>query len=535
MRVVSHRRARRLPVGALALALLASGACQGGKAGHSDEKQAEPTPAEPSSDDQAPLRDSPTSLDLGSGPIRNPLNLYDIGIAGAPAPSTVGKIDQVVVTVQDLESRSVGAFSRISERLYAAEDDGYRWLVEHTALTRQAEKAGQELLPFLQAQFDQLPSPTMAELDELLAGLPLADMPEAERVRAARSLWRIERWTQRRHELVLAGRTGLKFERLRRRISTPDYADPATVVARIGDRDITRDELRRLSGYKAEMARREYYRILKMQFDEYVDEFLLTREADHLSITVDALLAHEAESMPVADKAAVDKYLKDNPEYAKDPQGRERARDNLRRLREIDAKANLLKRLHEESQIVFFLKEPQFAAYPIEVPWPRFHGPADAPHTVIAFHSLGCDRCTRGARLLLTILEAGKGQYRLEAGDYFEDGQLGAYRGALALRCAPDAKRDDLLRALAASFGHGQIDELVDKATALGIDRESFLECLQADRYLPGILENIAMAKRLGLERNILGIFANGVRIGDLGDPAKVLDHLNTVFTGAAN
>src|SRR5690606_7188799 len=77
-----------------------------------------------------PLRAEPTKLDLGQAPIRNPLNLYDIEIAGSPDYETVGTIDGVRVTTQDLESQSVGAFGRIAERLYQARDQGWRWLIE---------------------------------------------------------------------------------------------------------------------------------------------------------------------------------------------------------------------------------------------------------------------------------------------------------------------------------------------------------------------------------------------------------------------
>ena len=69
------------------------------------------------SDPPGPLREAPTKLDLGRSPIRNPLNLYDMGIAGSPNWETAGTVDGAPITMRDLESQSIGVFSRIAQRV----------------------------------------------------------------------------------------------------------------------------------------------------------------------------------------------------------------------------------------------------------------------------------------------------------------------------------------------------------------------------------------------------------------------------------
>jgi hypothetical protein len=220
-------------------------------------------------------------------------------------------------------------------------------------------------------------------------------------------------------------------------------------------------------------------------------------------------------------------YLAENPEYASHPEGRERARDNLRRLRIIQAREALEQRLRSTADIRFLLVEPDFGRFPVEVPGPRWHGSPQAGDVVVAFHGLGCETCTRGSRLLLSILSARPGKIKLLAGDYFTPGQLDSYRGALALHCAPPDRRDALLELLVADFGTGEIGGLVSRAERVGIEVERFRACLLRDQLLPLIIENLAMARRLGLERNVPGLFVNGVRIGELKDLDKVLEQID--------
>lgn len=534
----SHPAAAGLAV-AITLATLSGCQCNRASSTREDTPSAtapgaarasEPAPA-------LPQRADATKLDLGQAPLQNPLNLYDVEITGSPDYETAGTIDGVRVTMQDLEAQSVGAFGRIAERLYAAREQGWRWLIERVALDEQARAAGAPLIPFLLAEYARLPAPAAADLAAIEAQVGLAAMDETERRAAATSLWRLDAWQRRRAELILAGRAKAPFERVRRQISAPEYADPNTVIAHLQGEPVTRAELRVLAGYQATLARHEYWRIAKMQFDKYVDAFLIAREAEHLGVGEAEVERLEVERMPPPTDAEVRAYMAENPEYAQDPQGLERARDNLRRLREINARQALLDRLRAASVIQFYLQEPAFERFPVEVPAPRWHGAREAPDVVVAFHAVGCPMCTRGSQLLLSVLEARAGKLKLLAGDYFESGssaqagaQIDPYRGALALHCAPPDKRDALLERLTRSFGDAKIATLVGHAEALGIDAAAFRACMESDRFLPLIVENLAMAERLGLERSIPGIFVNGVRVGDLKDLDGVLKQIDAAL-----
>ncbi|GAB4518819.1 MAG: hypothetical protein Tsb0020_37340 [Haliangiales bacterium] len=477
------------------------------------------------------LRADPNQLDIGQTPIRNPLNLYDVGLEGAPSYEVVGTIDGEPVTMRHLEAQSVGAFARIAERIYLARERGWRWLIERVSLETHARAAKMPLIPFLLADYARLPAPSAVQLSSVGAQLVRAELSPDERRAAQRTLWRLSAWRARRSELVNAGRAELQFERIRQRISDPSYDRPDTPVARLDGEPITRADLRALAGYQAGLARHEYWRIAKRQFENYVDRYLIARESQATGLSDEQLTARYIDKQPAISAADVRAFIADNPEYAADPAGDERARENLRRLREVRGRDQLRAELRAGAEVRFLLTEPEFASMRLEVPAPRWHGPPSAEHVLVAFHAVGCRNCERGSALLQSIMRARPGQLRILAGDYFEADQLDSYRGALALHCAPPEARDALLAALTSEFGSAEIAWLTAHARDhAGIDDPRFQACLSGDQLLPLIVENVAMAERLGLRDNIPGLFAAGVRIGDLSDLDSVLAQIDAAL-----
>ncbi len=464
-------------------------------------------------------------------PARDPLNLIDLELPGATDPTTVGHIGTRPVSIAALEKHSVKAFTRICKRLFAARDRGYQWRVERQALSRLAAQARLPRLAFLQRQFARMPAPTPQELEAILASNRLDHLPEGEQQHAARSLWRIRRWLETRAGLVLRGLQGMTHSRQYPTPRTPADGSPKVTVWRVGGTAIPRRERRRLAGFQAELARNEYYRIAKLQFPMYVREQLRLREAKRLGLDVPGLLAREVKRQPAVTVAAVNAFLKREPAYQKHPKGRARARGVLERLRSIAADKALDARLRQATTVTFQLTEPSVGGFRIDVPSPRFIGPKQAAHELVVYHGLACRNCQRGSTLLLRIVSHFGKRLHVRAGDYFTRGRLASYRGALALRCAPTpAQQQALFEALVASFGTGEIGALVKTAQGVGIPATPYRACLEADRYLPAIVEDVLVAERLGLERNIPGLFANGVRIGKLRSLKAVIQQIQKAF-----
>lgn len=474
------------------------------------------------------LPDAPVALDLGRPPIINPLNLRDLAIPGATSVAEVGSIDGVAVSIDELDARSGKPFSRIGERIYDARDAAWRWLLERTALERLAAADHLDLPSLLRREYARLPAPPAAELDGLLAAGAIAELPAAERRSAAVALWRVRHWEILRSLLVQRGLAGVAYGRLQLMLIAPGIERPETVVARIGGRDVTRAELHRLASYEEPLAQDEYVHVAELQFAERTSELLLQREAKQRRITVAVLEARALAAAPPLRDADVRAFVRDNPAYARDPQGHTRAVAVVENLRQVHAHEQLLARLRAGAHIVFSLRRPGFDRLRPEMVAPLRHG--SGPATLTALHGLGCDNCARGTRLVIGIAAAHP-QLRVESGEYFSRERLGSYRAALAVRCADEqGKAWELMVALARDFRRGLVDELTAEARPLGLDERRFRRCLDEDRALPIIFENVALAERLGLERNVPALFVNGTRLDDLADPTRLQEHVTAAL-----
>lgn len=480
---------------------------------------------------RAPLPAEPVALDLGRPPIINPLNLRDLGIPGARGIATVGAIDGEEIAIDRLDERSGRPFTRVGQRIYDAREAGWRWLLERTALTRLARSAGVDLPSLLEREWAALPAPSDAELAD--ASSPIRELPEAERKLAARSLWRIRKWAVARSLLVQQGLAGVSYGRLQLMLIAPGIDKPETPVAKLDGRDVTRAELRRLAGYQEQLAAVEYVHIARLQFDAYAGDHLVAREAARQHVTVAELEARELKRLGPPSPAEVDQFVRENPPYAAAPDGRAKARETLADIRPVKARESLRARLRSAAKVEFFLSTPPFAPAKLELVAPLSVGDAHAPAVLTALHGLGCDNCARGTKLIFELLAAFP-QLRLESAEYFSRDRLGSYRAALAVRCAADAgKAGELMTALVSGFRAGLVGELAELGRAHGLG-DAFRRCLEEDRHLPIIFENLALAERVGLERNVPGLFVNGIRLDDLTDPVKLRAHVEEALRGSS-
>ena len=478
-----------------------------------------------------PLPEAPIETPTGPPVLINPLNLWEMMLEGSPSADAVGAIDGKPITTHQLDQLSGGAVTRIGDRVYDARDVAWKWLVERTALDRAAQKYKLDRAGLLRAAWAQVPAPTEADVDRMVAKLPPGEFAGEERRHAARSLLRMEKWAVVRSLLVKRGLEGLRFQRYSLLLIDPKFAPPSTEVAEVGERKLTRAELSQLAGFGEQLARLEYWHLARDRFDEMVGQLLLAREAQRLGTTTAELDKRARASAKDATPDEVEAFLREAPQYAADPQGRLSAREIIKRRHESALVQAEIARLRSQARVEFYLREPQFRPVVVRPVLPFVHGNRGTP-ALIALHGWGCDACRRGSELLFRIADAFKDRLHVEAGEYYVSHQLGSYRVALAARCADEQGKawETELRVLAQKVTPTTA-ELMTLAGELGLDDKRFAACLNDEHPLPIILENLALADRLGLSRGIPGLFVHGVRLDDLADPGLVEQHVREAIS----
>lgn len=458
-------------------------------------------------------------LDLGQQPIVNPLNLWEMMIDGSPDYQTVGTVGTEKITTEQLDEANQQLFTRIGMHMYDARDEGWRWLLESEGLAREAARRGLDVPTLLARAYASLPAPPAGEIKGIEASKLVHEIPVGGRHQAAITLWRWHAWARMRSGLIARGLKGVRRERAQLFLVSPKFASPQTHVGIIGDHKITRQMLHLAAGYKEQTGRLDYFHAAENRFKAFTDDLLLQRAADAKHESQDALLAAEYAQLKKPSKADVAHWISEHPEYASVP---ERAADAVRTLREAAARDAFIARLADEAGgVTFLLKEPPIDRVPPDELAPFVAGNPKAAHTLAVMGCIGGPTCARGARLVVGISLDQPDAYRIELGDSFSTADPVQIRHAIALRCAAAQDRAwPMFVSLARAQTRGLTDELVARAKEAGADPRAMTACMEADRYLPQVYEDVRRGQVLGLQQNVLGVWFDGHRLEHLDTPA---------------
>ncbi len=128
-------------------------------------------------------------------------------------------------------------------------------------------------------------------------------------------------------------------------------------------------------------------------------------------------------------------------------------------------------------------------------------GPSNAPITIILFSDFEYPYCQRAQRAVSQLLQQYKGQIRFVYHDFPLEGiHPHAFQAAIAARCAREQGRfwemhDKLFEnqyALATN-------DLLRYASELGLDLERFRSCMDSERYVEAVKQDIAIGQEFGV------------------------------------
>lgn len=139
-------------------------------------------------------------------------------------------------------------------------------------------------------------------------------------------------------------------------------------------------------------------------------------------------------------------------------------------------------------------------------------GPEDAPVHIVEFSNFPCPFCGELAATLEQVAEEYGDDVRIEYRHFPIGNQPQGHRAARAAYCAGEqgefwAMHDELFKHAPA---HGP-QQLERYAAKIGLDQEAFGECLESDRAEGRVDQDVAAARRLGIEGTPT-FFINGQR-----------------------
>ncbi len=291
------------------------------------------------------------------------------------------------------------------------------------------------------------------------------------------------------------------------------------VVAKIGDQEITWQQLDDKAAARLVRLRVQAYEMRKQALDEMIDTQLMEAEATKRGVTLE-----ELEKAEVADKVTeptdeeAKEYFDKNP-----PRGqvdferiKPRVKAYMKRQQEQELRTAFIATLREAASVEVFMEPLRFDVDHGEGN-PTYGDVENAPVVIVEFSEFQCPYCSR----VNPTLDQVKEEYGDKVAFVFRDFPLPMHKeagkAAEASHCAQEQGKfwemHDVLfdnqRAL-------QVDKLKGYATELGLDQAKFDECLDSGRYAANVDADKAAGEKVGVSGTpaffINGQFLNGAR-----------------------
>jgi protein-disulfide isomerase len=276
----------------------------------------------------------------------------------------------------------------------------------------------------------------------------------------------------------------------------PPAAGP--VVVEIDGAKITDADLELKYSGRLFQARTTYYQAERQALDEFIEEYLLERQAKAENVTVDQLLELHVNNAiakdPPEDMLRL-YYEAVNPQASYD-QLKVQLVEHLRKIRLAKAKTAYMQSLHSNAHVTIALQAPRAD---ISLKNAAVRGSADAPVVLVEYADYECPYCQQVQPAVDTVI----GEYKGKVAFIFKDLPLpmhaNAPKAAEAARCAETQGKfweyHDLLLA------QKQLDpaKLKEYARDLKLDTAAFDKCLDTGARSELVNAQSAEAQALGI------------------------------------
>jgi protein-disulfide isomerase len=284
----------------------------------------------------------------------------------------------------------------------------------------------------------------------------------------------------------------------------------AEVLARVGDAEITRQEVEEISPDQFIQAKQQLHDLTERALAQAIDRKLVDQEAESLGLTGDELVAREVTGqIAQPTEAQVDSVFEAYQEQITVP--RDSIAPQIRQFLTREERATrmqaFLAQLRARAEIVNYL-EP--ARIEVEALGPS-KGPADAPITLVEFSDFECPFCVRVLPTLEQVREAYGDQVRIVYRQFpLNSIHPSAQIAAEASLCA-DAQGSfwEMHDAIFEVRGKVDADDLKTMAADLGLDTEAFGTCIDSREFQSQVQRDLNDGRLAGVT-GTPALFING-------------------------
>lgn len=293
----------------------------------------------------------------------------------------------------------------------------------------------------------------------------------------------------------------------------------AGVVAKIGAKEITWEELDNKAASRLVRLRVQAYEMRKQALDEMIDSELMEAEATKRGITLEELTKAEVTDKLVepTDEAAKEYFDKNPPRGQVDFERiKPRVKAFMQRNQETELTAAFVATLRASAGVEVYLDPLRFDVdrgdgNPVYGDWDN------APIQIVEFSEFQCPYCSRVNPTMDQVKETYGDKVAITFRDFPLPMHKEAGKASEAGHCATDQGKfwemHDLMFANQRAL---QVDKLKGYAVEIGLDAAVFDECLDSGKYADRVEANKAAGEKVGVSGTpaffINGQFLNGAR-----------------------
>lgn len=284
--------------------------------------------------------------------------------------------------------------------------------------------------------------------------------------------------------------------------------DGNIVVAEVDGAKITLAQFEQKHPAALFQARNTFYETQRKAVDEYIDEYLLERQAQKENVTVAQLLENHVNSTIAKDPSddALRVYYEGLDTAEPFEAVRVKIRDHLRERRVAKAKAAYMQALRGQAKVEFPLEPPRVLVSLDNTP---VRGNVDAALKLIEYSDYECPYCQQIQPDLNKIEAEYKGKLAFAYKDTPLPMHSHAQKAAEAAHCSGVQGKYWEYHDLLLSTKELEIPQLKAKARQLQLDTKAFDKCLDSGEQAGLVKSQLAEAQTLGIQ-GTPSFFLNG-------------------------
>ena len=282
----------------------------------------------------------------------------------------------------------------------------------------------------------------------------------------------------------------------------------SAVLAEVDGVKLTRADIERKNPARLFQARNTFYETERKAVDEFIDEYLLERQAQKENVTVAELLQRHVNSTIAKDPSdeALRVYLEGIDTAEPFESVKPKIAEHIRQRRILRAKTAYMKSLRNQANVSMRMASPRAMVSMNNTP---VRGVADAPVTLIEYSDYECPYCQQ-TQPSLDKLEA---EYKGKLAFAYKDAPLpnhpNAQKAAEAAHCAGVQGKYWEYHDVLVKDKQLEVAKLKENARALKLNPQTFDKCLDSGEQADVVKAHLTEAQNLGLQ-GTPSFFING-------------------------